>query len=635
MPGETRADYTQHVAVGAFTGSYFDSKNFTNRKMTRVDDAIDFNWGKGSPSSLMSRDSFSIRWVGNFVFQEGVYEFSVASDEDIRLYVDGKRILDKSLARWPTTHAITRHLTAGMHRIELEYVEHTGSASIEVGWRQVTIGGRIFYLSALGDDSNSGLDPDHPWQTLSKVNRAALLPGDSVLLRRGDRFLGTLTPQGSGIAAAPIRLSAYGAGEAPIIDAGNSEAAVKLFNQEYWSLSSFETVGATRFGIYIGGDLADRTLRHFRVSNVVVRDVIAMSDLRWDSGLIVVAPSGKRLTFSDVVIDQVTAYNTNQWWGIHVGANLKNEYVVGEPRGRAITVKNSIVHHVGGDGITVASSENVLIDNNVSFESGRATKGTVRDAYTPNGIWSWASQDVTIQRNEVYRAHSFGLDGGAFDVDWHSIDTTIQYNYAHDNDGYCIAFFGLKGLPTARATFRYNICSNNDRKAGGNDADVVLFTDHSGGTLSGIRIYNNTFYWNGIDNGSTLWADARTTGQNSIFKNNIIYSTRRPFFDISDAVTADHNLYEYVGSDPPVSWVSYPRINIAPSPGGREFHGRFADPMTDRPTYHSIGKPVTQFKLLPGSPAKNAGVRVARMGARDFFGVKVRATGPVSIGAAQ
>ncbi|MBA2409201.1 MAG: hypothetical protein H0V62_05335, partial [Gammaproteobacteria bacterium] len=70
-PGETRADYTQHVAVSAFTGSYFDSKNFTNRKMTRVDDAIDFNWGKGSPSSLMSRDSFSIRWVGNFVFQEG------------------------------------------------------------------------------------------------------------------------------------------------------------------------------------------------------------------------------------------------------------------------------------------------------------------------------------------------------------------------------------------------------------------------------------------------------------------------------------------------------------------------------------------------------------------------------------
>lgn len=73
-----------------------------------------------------------------------------------------------------------------------------------------------YYVAINGSDSNNGTSPLSPWKSLSKVNSMmnTLLPGDSVLFRRGDEFNGSLNMTKSGTTANPIVFSVYGTGNA-------------------------------------------------------------------------------------------------------------------------------------------------------------------------------------------------------------------------------------------------------------------------------------------------------------------------------------------------------------------------------------------------------------------------------------
>ena len=83
-------------------------------------------------------------------------------------------------------------------------------------------------MSADGRDTNSGTSPQSAWQTLDKVNAAALRAGDSVSLRRGDVFSGGLVVSQSGTSRLRITLNAYGSGELPVITGGLTGTCVRL-----------------------------------------------------------------------------------------------------------------------------------------------------------------------------------------------------------------------------------------------------------------------------------------------------------------------------------------------------------------------------------------------------------------------
>src|SRR5688572_1236915 len=69
------------------------------------------------------------------------------------------------------------------------------------------------YVDALnGRDRNSGASPDRPWKTLRRALRSTLRPGDALLLRRDRVWTEPLRMTGSGTAARPIVVGAYGAG---------------------------------------------------------------------------------------------------------------------------------------------------------------------------------------------------------------------------------------------------------------------------------------------------------------------------------------------------------------------------------------------------------------------------------------
>lgn len=72
-----------------------------------------------------------------------------------------------------------------------------------------------YYVSSKGNDENSGTSASMPWRSLEKVNSFTPNSGDSILFRRGDEWIGTVTINGSGLFGQPVVYGAYGNGPKP------------------------------------------------------------------------------------------------------------------------------------------------------------------------------------------------------------------------------------------------------------------------------------------------------------------------------------------------------------------------------------------------------------------------------------
>ncbi|MEA2554536.1 MAG: alpha-glucosidase, partial [Fimbriimonadaceae bacterium] len=79
-------------------GEYFPNVDLKGApQLVRMDPQIDFNWKVGPPAPGMPDENFSIRWTGKVgpVPVSGSYEFVTVTDDGVRLWVDGKMIIDK------------------------------------------------------------------------------------------------------------------------------------------------------------------------------------------------------------------------------------------------------------------------------------------------------------------------------------------------------------------------------------------------------------------------------------------------------------------------------------------------------------------------------------------------------------
>lgn len=118
-------------------GEYFDGIELKNRKFSRTDAQINFDWGSGSPDPVVGTDYFSIRWTG-WVRPKtsGDYAFYTVSDDGVRLWVNGHLIINNWTDHAETQNKGTVRLEAGrLHDLKLEYYERGGLAKIMLLWQ--------------------------------------------------------------------------------------------------------------------------------------------------------------------------------------------------------------------------------------------------------------------------------------------------------------------------------------------------------------------------------------------------------------------------------------------------------------------------------------------------------------------
>ncbi|WP_319480696.1 LamG-like jellyroll fold domain-containing protein [uncultured Draconibacterium sp.] len=81
----------------------------------------------------------------------------------------------------------------------------------------ITSNATVYYVSANGNDANTGTSPDQAWQSLDRVNSLTPSPGDQILFDRGGQWYGTINLTVSGSSGNPIEIGAYGTGAKPIL----------------------------------------------------------------------------------------------------------------------------------------------------------------------------------------------------------------------------------------------------------------------------------------------------------------------------------------------------------------------------------------------------------------------------------
>jgi len=98
-----------------------------------VDPGIDFNWtGKEAWPAGPATD-YSVRWRGWFeVAESGPVVLRVTNDDGVRLWVDGKQVLDHWKPHAPAVDAVSLALAKGFHRLSVEYHQGVGEAVVKL-----------------------------------------------------------------------------------------------------------------------------------------------------------------------------------------------------------------------------------------------------------------------------------------------------------------------------------------------------------------------------------------------------------------------------------------------------------------------------------------------------------------------
>lgn len=138
VPGYNYADRR----LAGLRGDYYEGTKFEILRYTRPDPTVNFNWGDQSPLVVVHSqekfpaNNFSVRWSGQVRSRYSeTYTFRTVSDDGVRLWVRGKKIIDNWTDHAAATDAGLINLKAGSwYPIVLEFYEKTGLARIELYW---------------------------------------------------------------------------------------------------------------------------------------------------------------------------------------------------------------------------------------------------------------------------------------------------------------------------------------------------------------------------------------------------------------------------------------------------------------------------------------------------------------------
>ncbi len=125
----------QRLDPGLWT-ELFKGESFEQQVKTRVDLRVDFDWGLAAPDPALPKDCFSIRWSGKLlVRQAGFYTFTVIANAGARLLLDEQVLIDAPrLSRKRSGEHATVKLAAGLHPLQLDYWDDTGTARVKLRW---------------------------------------------------------------------------------------------------------------------------------------------------------------------------------------------------------------------------------------------------------------------------------------------------------------------------------------------------------------------------------------------------------------------------------------------------------------------------------------------------------------------
>lgn len=174
--GLTGFYWTNQTSANAFTGS----PTWTNQ-----DGSIDFDWVAAGPTFDVYApvNNFTIRWAGRFqpYYPNQTYTFYTASDDGVRLWVDGQLIIDKWATQSGTEWSGSIALGSSPVDFILEYFEQTGNAQVHLSYDSLSVAKTII-PSTQFCAADPGVDVPPVTKLTAPANNATAAAGASVTL---------------------------------------------------------------------------------------------------------------------------------------------------------------------------------------------------------------------------------------------------------------------------------------------------------------------------------------------------------------------------------------------------------------------------------------------------------------------
>ncbi|MDR3471992.1 MAG: right-handed parallel beta-helix repeat-containing protein [Devosia sp.] len=317
--------------------------------------------------------------------------------------------------------------------------------------------------SATGSDSNAGTSESAALQSMAAVEALKLSPGDTVLFARGTSYDSGLVVKYSGSADNPITFGAYGVGDAPVI--GNSAT-----------------------GIYGS-----------KTQNIVVQD----------------------LTIAHTTGNAIFALNATNWTVAHVTVldtgTTATSGAISFENGTNITIRDSTISGVTGDGIWIDGGKGIVIQNNQigtvvghdadNIQVGNASSVSILGNHLDmSGITDSTKGNLVVNTSEGVVIESNVMVGGSYGASVNSNDVTIAYNEIYGQSGYKWSF-GI-GIGETWSVKNYDIFSNSIHDV--NFGVAVTGRGDYAVTRTNVDVHDNTF-----DNisGAALKVDRPATGE--------------------------------------------------------------------------------------------------------------------------
>ncbi len=289
-----------------------------------------------------------------------------------------------------------------------------------------------YYVDAShGADAHDGTMAASAWQSLNRVNRAALAPGDRVLFRSGEVWHGQLAPGASGKAGQPIVFDRYGNGPLPLIAGdGTVTDAVLIHNVEqvelhHLAVTNHGAAAADRRGIDV---LLENygTAHHIVLADLYVHDVNGL-DAHKNNGGILFRIHGAQVPsrFDDLVIERNVVWKVDRSGIVGESSNIARTHWLPSLH---VVLRDNYVDDIGGDGIVPWATDGAVVEGNVARRCNQRSTGFNA------GIWQWSTDNTTLTMNEAFETKGT-RDGEGFDSDYNSRNTHFMHNYSHDNDG--------------------------------------------------------------------------------------------------------------------------------------------------------------------------------------------------------
>lgn len=358
-----------------------------------------------------------------------------------------------------------------------------------------------YYVDAtIGNDANPGTSLTAPWKTVAKVSNTRLNTGDKILFQASQVHSGNLSFTGpdSGTQTNPVIVSSYGDGRATIYAATGD--GIKLSSTTSITVTNINVTGpgwnATNDG--------SRGIALTGSTNGCIVDNLTVSGFH---------KAGVRLE-SNTHHNQVTFVRAEQngFIGIHISGDYQ---LVSGCKAFNNNGDLTITNNWSGSGIVADYASYVTIEDSEAAYNGANQPWTGNG---PVGIWCWNADHVTIRRcisHHNLRGRG-NADGGGFDMDGGTTDSTIEYCYSYGNAGagFLLYNFNWKSIPHRNNTVRYCI-SENDKLGG-----IAIGT--GGLPLENLSIHNNVSF---NTNGAIVLRNYGGSVNNVGLRNNVLVSS--------------------------------------------------------------------------------------------------------------